>query len=147
MPKDIPIGTREDGSPIFDNTASVVVVAVKNDLGHYLVVKRATGMGTGLWAFPGGFQMNGQTWRDAAIAEVMEETGVAVKNASLLFMYIDYGELTPHNLFMVQCELDSQTDNPTDGEVSEHRWIDLANKDRFDWAFPTHMKYAEYLAG
>lgn len=54
----------------------MVVVDHRNRL---LVVQRGRGAGAGLWAVPGGKVRWGETWREAARREALEETGLEVR--------------------------------------------------------------------
>jgi bifunctional NMN adenylyltransferase/nudix hydrolase len=58
-------------APTF-NTADAVVI----QSGHVLVVKRGAQPGKGLWALPGGFVNQNERIKDAAVRELMEETGI-----------------------------------------------------------------------
>lgn len=58
-------------APTFVTADSVVIQS-----GHVLVVERGALPGKGLWALPGGFVKQKQRVKDAALAEVMEETGI-----------------------------------------------------------------------
>ncbi len=49
-----------------------------------LLVKRGKEPQIGEWSLPGGRQQPGETVRDAAIREVMEETGLTVTPATLI---------------------------------------------------------------
>lgn len=53
-------------------TADAVVI----QSGHILVVTRGHQPGYGLWALPGGFVKSHQTFKQAAVAELVEETGL-----------------------------------------------------------------------
>lgn len=57
--------------PVFVTADAAVIQS-----GHVLVVKRGALPGKGLWALPGGFVKSSQTVEQAAIAEVIEETGI-----------------------------------------------------------------------
>lgn len=58
-------------APTFMTADAVVIQS-----GHVLVVERGEHPGKGLWALPGGFVKPHQRVKEAAIAEVMEETGI-----------------------------------------------------------------------
>lgn len=58
-------------APTF-NTADAVVI----QSGHVLVVKRGAQPGKGLWALPGGFVNQKERIKDAAVRELLEETGI-----------------------------------------------------------------------
>lgn len=51
-------------------------VVVQN--GSILMVKRGNHPGKGLWALPGGFVQTDETFRDACLRELVEETGIKV---------------------------------------------------------------------
>lgn len=148
MPKDTPISYMDDGTPIFDNTESVVCVAAHDEDNNILVMKRAGGLGAGQWAFPGGYQMKGQTWQDAAIAEVMEETGVDISHCGLIMDDVTTSRITWVNLLFVSCDCAAiQTDAETDGESLEHKFVSPKELADLDWAFESHRVYAREFHG
>ena len=57
--------------PTFNCADAVVIQS-----GHILVVKRGAQPGKGLWALPGGFINQNERSADAAVRELMEETGI-----------------------------------------------------------------------
>lgn len=48
--------------------------------GKFLMAKRKVAHGGGSWGLPGGHLEFNESWEDCAIREVMEETGVNIKN-------------------------------------------------------------------
>jgi 8-oxo-dGTP diphosphatase len=51
---------------------------------HVLLIERGKGAMRGMWSFPGGHIEPGETARDAARREVLEETGITCGIAGLL---------------------------------------------------------------
>jgi ADP-ribose pyrophosphatase YjhB (NUDIX family) len=49
-----------------------------------LLIRRGKEPGLGIWSIPGGHQEFGETVREAAIREVLEETGLAIANLRLI---------------------------------------------------------------
>ncbi|GJE09514.1 NUDIX domain-containing protein [Methylobacterium longum] len=62
----------------YDNTPTVVVVLVPIR-GGLLMIRRGVTDGHGELAMPGGYQMRGETWQEAGVREVLEETGVRIE--------------------------------------------------------------------
>lgn len=61
---------------------AVGVVVIKD--GNILLVKRNKAPKQELWSIPGGAQHLGEPLKDAAAREVLEETGITIKNITLL---------------------------------------------------------------
>ena len=56
--------------------SGVGVVVLKGD--HVLMIRRGHEPRMGQWSIPGGKQELGETWRETAVREVLEETGVDI---------------------------------------------------------------------
>lgn len=52
---------------------------IRNDVGSYLLIQRATPPQKGHWTLPGGRVEAGETLQQAAIREVREETGLVIR--------------------------------------------------------------------
>ena len=74
-----------------DPKVGVGVVVVDAE-GRILLVRRNHQPRIGLWAFPSGFVDAGEVVEDAAVREVLEETGVEVRLDGLLGVYSAAGE-------------------------------------------------------
>ncbi|MHA1881824.1 MAG: NUDIX domain-containing protein [Candidatus Thorarchaeota archaeon] len=66
-------------------TVDVVVTDGK----RVVLIKRGRDPFKGQWVFPGGFVDYGETVEDAAVREVMEETGLNVRLETILGVYSD----------------------------------------------------------
>lgn len=68
--------------------SAVVLIETKKKL---VMVQRATEPALGHWAFPSGFVDRGETVEDAAIREVLEETGLKVTLTNFIGLYSHSG--------------------------------------------------------
>jgi ADP-ribose pyrophosphatase len=75
----------------YRNLPRVGVGAIVIRDGCILLVKRGSSPGKGLWAPPGGLVELGETVREAAEREILEETGITIraKDAFYIFDFID----------------------------------------------------------
>ena len=62
----------------------VVVAAVIECEGRYLLARRRTGSQAGRWEFPGGKVRTGEDPRDALVRELQEELGIRARVGDLL---------------------------------------------------------------
>lgn len=148
MPEDMPIAHRHDGSPIFDNTATVVSVLVTNKENRVLAIRRANNPGKGLLCLPGGYHMRGESWQEAGLREVEEETGIhlPLQDLNILSLVTDeYG----NNLLLCAYPLQTSEEGfPQDGEALEILWLSLEDMNASEWAFPRHFNAAvNFLQG
>lgn len=70
-------------------TVGVGVVVVRD--GHVLMIRRGKAPRYGEWSIPGGTQELGETVRETALREVLEETGITVTNLRLLDVVDAFG--------------------------------------------------------
>ncbi len=86
----------------YENTPTVVVVRVPVRGGLLMVRRALPGEGHGQLALPGGYQMLGQTWREAGAREVLEETGVVISAEALHLLAVETTPDRKQNLIFCQ---------------------------------------------
>ncbi len=96
--------------------------------GRILLVKRGSSPGKGLWAPPGGLVELGETVREAAEREILEETGITIqaKEAFYTFDFIDRdqeGRIKYHYV-IIDFMADYISGEPrASDDASEVRWV------------------------
>lgn len=112
-----------------------VQVLAFNELDKVLIQRRAD---NGAWELPAGACEPGQSFRTAAVEELLEETGMRVP-ANALVPFGTLSDPTQHTInypngdvvhafalcFWVR--VDVAPGMPIDGEATDHRWVEPAN--------------------
>lgn len=132
----------------YDNTPTVVCVLVPSPIdGHLVVIRRNNEPGLGLLGLPGGYQMRGETWRQAAVREVREETGYVIEEAGLSLWAWDTDEYG-NNLAIVTAYPPVGEVEERDSEQEVQAVLHIASVGGDDlWAFPRHYEAAlQYYA-
>jgi len=104
----------------------VGAIIIKND--SVVLVKRGHPPLAGEWSIPGGVLEVGETLREAAVRETLEETGLAVETADLLGVFDrvlrDADERTIYHYVLIDflCKLISGEPAPA-GDAVEAQWF------------------------
>lgn len=77
--------------------------------GKFLMGKRRGSHGEGAWCTPGGHLEYGESWADCSSREVMEETGVSIKNIGFIALTNDvFSEEGKHYITIcMRCDWES----------------------------------------
>lgn len=107
-------------------TVGVGVVVVRD--GQVLMIKRGKAPRLGEWSIPGGTQELGETVRETAAREVLEETGVAIANLRLIDVVDAFGRHPDGRLrtqwTLVDFAADWVSGEPrAGGDAAEARWV------------------------
>ena len=82
------------GAVVFEDPKLAVAVLIERDRGVLMGRRSPNSASPGKWSFPAGFVDRGERVEDAAVREVREETGLAVRLDALLGLYSATGQPT-----------------------------------------------------
>lgn len=119
---------------VYDNTPTTVFVIGYDSSGKLLCIRRAKNPGYGLLGLPGGYQMRGESWQEAAVRELLEETGCSASVSEIEFQSIHTDEYG-NNLIIASCTKFLSVEYENDGEALEVIFSNDAG-DLSDWAHP-----------
>lgn len=96
--------------------------------GKFLMGKRRGAHGADTWSIPGGHLEFGETWEEAAAREVMEETGMRVKNIRLVSINNDLFTEENRHYVTIWMEADWAANEPQISEPDKYTnqaWFDF----------------------
>lgn len=108
-------------------TVGVGVVIVKGS--NVLLIKRGQPPREGEWSIPGGTQELGETVRETAVREVMEETGLTIANLRLIDVVDAFGKHPDGTLRTQWTLVDFRADwiagePKAGGDAAEAHWVE-----------------------
>ena len=97
--------------------------------GQFLMQRRARGFGAGCWSVPGGAQEHGETFEEAGIREVREETSLVVSGLALTAVTNDMAmPLGGEHWITVWLDARHVTGEPViSEECAEYRWATMGD--------------------
>jgi 8-oxo-dGTP diphosphatase len=100
-------------------------IVLKGD--EALVVKKTYGGLKGKWSFPAGFVQPGETVDQAAVREVLEETGITatVRQVAAIRSGVIRGEISD-NMVVFVMDYVSGEPRPQEGEIAEAMFLPIA---------------------
>lgn len=126
--------------------------AVRADNSFLLVRRAKPGPGLGTWSVPGGRVERGETWQDASIREMAEETALTVPVVKLLAVTTtgppdaSDGELGWLTVWSMGRCMQSMTVTLND-EISEYAWVTCGDLWRYDLWKPHWTPLLDYYGG
>ncbi|WP_293576206.1 NUDIX hydrolase [Phaeobacter sp.] len=108
--------------------ALAVVCHSKDSRDHVILVQRKTPPNAGWWGFPGGHVELGETAEEAAVRELLEETGVQARAREILthidVMIRDDNGAVQKQFFLVAVLCDYVSGQPSpDDDAAEASWV------------------------
>jgi 8-oxo-dGTP diphosphatase len=125
---------------------AVVLLPVRTAEGRpgLIVVRRDIEPARGELALPGGYIEVGETWQEAAVRELREETGLSADPAEVALFHVESARVTI-NIFGLLPPRDAAELPPVAPTEEATEWLVLTEGRRL--AFPTHTQVAaSYLA-
>jgi 8-oxo-dGTP diphosphatase len=132
-----PVPTRERRLPCV-GVGAVILRRAAGQL-EVLLIRRAKPPRAGEWSIPGGRQEWGETVRETAVREILEETGVTVADLRLVDVvdgiWCTDGDVTGHwTLVDFRAEWAAGEPKPGD-DAAEARWVPVTEIGRYGlWA-------------
>jgi len=141
----------DPAAPKANSIVPAVSVVVPDDQGRILLIRRTD---NNYWSIPGGGMEPGESVRQAASREVMEETGINCEVTGLIGIYSNPGHVAAYDDGEVRQEfsicltariLDGSP--RTSSESSEVRFVPVADISNYDIHPSIRMRVGHYLEG
>jgi 8-oxo-dGTP diphosphatase len=105
--------------------------------GRYLLIRRAADPDKGMWSVPGGLVEVGETVKDAAVREALEETGLKVELVERLgvvdkIMRDDDGRVRYHFIIVQFLARIVEGEVKAMDDAMEARWVRLSELPSYD---------------
>ncbi|HPY01351.1 MAG TPA: NUDIX hydrolase [Candidatus Marinimicrobia bacterium] len=126
---------------LYENPLPTVVIIAYNEQNEIVLIRRAVEPGRGGWSLPGGFIEIGETTAQAAVRELLEETGLSATELKLVDVGTHlngfYGDI-----LMIGYATPVQEDLIRPGsDAAEAAWFKI--DDHPSLVFPFHEKLIE----
>jgi len=123
---------HDPDAPPANSLVPSTTAAVRDEAGRLLLIHKVD---NDYWALPGGGMELGESIADAAVREVVEETGLTVELTGLVGIYTDPGHVMAYDDGEVRQEFSvcfharvlSGTPHEDGSETKEVRWVDPAD--------------------
>ena len=106
---------------------SVAICALIDD-NHILLIKRVRGDYVGMYGLPGGKIERDEHFSDAAMREILEETGIKTEFKDYLGLISEHlieNDVTVQHFLLHLCELTPLSRNTTDSGEGKSAWFNL----------------------
>jgi ADP-ribose pyrophosphatase YjhB (NUDIX family) len=140
-----------------NNVVVCFVFTVINDKWHILANKRGSSSGecVNMWNVPCGYVDFDETFEQAAIREVYEETGVKINYAR----FINFNDVPDNDkqdigfryysiiptAQMLELSSDSESRGGEKDEVRDVKWIPISEINNYQWAF-NHLELIRFVS-
>ena len=102
----------------------VVMIAIQNSAGKFLMQKRVPRKGGG-WGVTGGHPKAGQTCEEGIYTEVLEEIGIDIKNQNIEIFDSGCDGKDCYKMYYTQMDIDLNDVKIQEEELTEVKWFSM----------------------